>query len=64
MATMFALGSQGPGVYDLQAKLNCHATQLKRLIIDGIFGNKTLGRVQEFQKSRGLTADGIVGPLT
>jgi peptidoglycan hydrolase-like protein with peptidoglycan-binding domain len=64
MATMFALGSQGPGVYDLQAKLNCHGSQLKQLIVDGIFGNKTLGRVQEFQKCKGLTADGIVGPLT
>lgn len=64
MATLLVLGSQGPGVFDLQAKLNCHPTQLTLLAIDGIFGKKTLGRVQEFQKTKGLNVDGIVGPLT
>lgn len=31
---------------------------------DGIFGPRTKSAVQEFQRSQGLVADGIVGPLT
>jgi len=30
----------------------------------GYFGNKTLGAVKTFQQARGLTVDGIVGPIT
>lgn len=32
--------------------------------VDGIFGKKTLSAVKNFQGSRGLKPDGIVGPLT
>ncbi len=32
--------------------------------IDGIFGDKTYNAVVAFQKSRGLTPDGEVGPNT
>ncbi|MFZ5961511.1 TIGR02594 family protein [Thalassococcus sp. BH17M4-6] len=32
--------------------------------IDGIRGRLTIGAVKAFQRSRGLVADGIVGPLT
>jgi peptidoglycan hydrolase-like protein with peptidoglycan-binding domain len=32
--------------------------------MDGIFGAKTLAAVRAFQRSRGLTVDGVVGPLT
>lgn len=32
--------------------------------VDGIFGPKSLAAIKAFQKSRGLAADGIVGPLT
>ena len=34
------------------------------LIIDGIFGGRTKAAVIDFQKSRGLTRDGIVGKNT
>jgi peptidoglycan hydrolase-like protein with peptidoglycan-binding domain len=32
--------------------------------IDGIYGAKTIAAVKSFQKSRGLKADGILGPKT
>ena len=32
--------------------------------VDGIFGPDTANAVKDFQSDYGLTADGIVGPLT
>lgn len=32
--------------------------------IDGIYGSGTVATVEEFQRSKGLTADGIAGPAT
>jgi uncharacterized protein (TIGR02594 family) len=32
--------------------------------IDGVWGRRTIAAVKAFQRSAGLTADGIVGPLT
>lgn len=50
------LGSRGIDVITLQKKLNLHQ--------DGIFGPLTEEAVKEFQKSNGLTVDGIVGAKT
>lgn len=57
-----SLGSRGEAVKDAQCLLkdkgfNPGAT-------DGIFGPNTRNAVINFQRSRGLVADGIVGPHT
>lgn len=50
------VGSRGSHVNYLQAKLGIPA--------DGIFGPRTESAVKDFQRSKGLKADGIVGKLT
>ncbi len=54
-------GSRGPAVTALQKQLtdNGHPATA-----DGAFGPATGSQVKAFQKARGLTADGIVGPDT
>lgn len=49
-------GSRGSEVRILQTKL--------QLLTDGIFGTITEEAVKEFQRSKGLVADGIVGDTT
>ncbi|KHE71759.1 L,D-transpeptidase family protein [Halobacillus sp. BBL2006] len=49
-------GSKGESVKILQRKLGISA--------DGSFGKQTLLSVKNFQKSKGLVVDGIVGPKT
>lgn len=49
-------GSRGSAVVTLQEKLN--------LVADGIFGALTDEAVRDFQKSKGLSVDGIVGAKT
>ena len=62
---LLSLGLSGPDVADLQRQLNSSPpTNLPVLNADGIFGQRTLARVREFQGNNGLKADGIVGPLT
>lgn len=56
------LGSQGEGVLVLQSRLETLGFELGQ--VDGDFGMKTLAAVKAFQRSKGLTADGIVGPQT
>lgn len=57
------IGSTGPLVETLQSTLNSAGAN-PALNVDGIFGPKTEAAVKAFQKSRGLTQDGIVGPIT
>lgn len=55
-------GSRGSEVKQLQQLLTSKGFNTKG--IDGIFGNNTDKAVRSFQKSKKLTADGIVGPNT
>ncbi|MGD1712141.1 peptidoglycan-binding domain-containing protein [Dapis sp. BLCC M172] len=58
-----SLGSTGEDVKYLQTVLNTIVAN-NSLVVDGIFGVATQEAVIAFQKSSGLTADGIVGPQT
>jgi peptidoglycan hydrolase-like protein with peptidoglycan-binding domain len=55
-------GSRGSAVTDLQRRLA--AAGFNPGPADGIFGGRTDAAVRSFQRSRGLSADGIVGPMT
>ena len=55
-------GSRGDAVRRLQELLNKKGFDCGA--VDGIFGSKTYAAVVAFQKANGLSADGIVGPLT
>lgn len=56
------VGSSGSIVKQIQQKLNEKGFSVGT--VDGIFGSKTAQAVKNFQKSVGLTADGIVGANT
>lgn len=65
MPRKLMFGSQGQDVADLQSKLNERPpTNYPLLVVDGIFGLKTLARVKEFQSANTLVMDGIVGAKT
>lgn len=55
------VGSRGTDVKTAQHLL---VARHYPLTVDGIFGNGTKSAVVSFQRSKGLGADGIVGPLT
>lgn len=57
-------GSKGDDVKYAQQKLISLGYDLGSYGADGSFGAKTEAAVKAFQKSKGLTADGIVGPST
>lgn len=56
------LGSRGDEVRQIQKKLK--ELGFFNGTVDGIYGVKTQSAVRSFQKSVGLTADGIAGPKT
>jgi peptidoglycan hydrolase-like protein with peptidoglycan-binding domain len=55
------LGDTGSGVRQIQTRLVVHGYPVA---VDGQFGNQTQQAVMRFQKNKGLTQDGIVGPVT
>ncbi|WLQ46782.1 DUF1906 domain-containing protein [Streptomyces poriferorum] len=55
-------GSTGEAVTRLQRALS--AALSRTVAIDGVFGSGTAQAVRDYQSSRGLGADGIVGPAT
>lgn len=59
---LLAQGSRGEAVRDLQTRLRNVGYDPGP--IDGIFGTRTHSAVVDFQRSRGLTPDGLVGELT
>lgn len=56
-------GDKGPHVVHLQHRLNQLGAR-PQLSGDGDFGPKTKRAVLAFQRSRNLSADGVVGPIT
>lgn len=58
---LLKVGSTEPDVWDLQYRLSQLGFTTE---IDGIFGDDTKRKVMDFQRQYGLSADGIVGPMT
>ena len=65
--TALRVGSTGEAVRQIQRCLNNVSVRhpsIPRLTEDGVFGNFTRNAVIAFQRIFGLTADGVVGPIT
>jgi peptidoglycan hydrolase-like protein with peptidoglycan-binding domain len=61
---LLRLGMRSGEVAHVQHALNLATRFTPKLKIDGIFGEKTDGRVRQFQSAKKLSSDGIVGPLS
>lgn len=61
-AVSYKQGSQGAAVSQIQTKLKNWGYYSGD--VDGIYGSRTTAAVKSFQKSNGLTVDGIAGPAT
>ncbi|HEY1100850.1 MAG TPA: peptidoglycan-binding domain-containing protein, partial [Myxococcota bacterium] len=59
--TTLRQGANGEGVREMQQLLRGHGASISA---DGDFGPRTRAAVVAFQRSRGITADGAVGPET
>jgi lysozyme family protein len=57
-------GARGPAVEDVQKRLTKLGYDLGPSGVDGVFQGATLEAVRAFQRERGLTEDGVVGPKT
>ena len=55
------VGSKGQAVYDNQWRLKEHGYPI---LIDGLYGRGMSRTVAAFQVSKGLPADGVIGPQT
>jgi glycosyl hydrolase family 25/putative peptidoglycan binding protein len=62
--TTIKKGDTGPPVPKAQARLNLHGAARPALTVDGDFGQQTHGAARQFQKTRKLTVDGVIGPAT
>ena len=60
--TLSRFGSNGSEVREIQTKLNEWGYYNGE--IDGIYGSRTVAAVRQFQRSNGLTVDGIAGDST
>lgn len=56
-------GSTGAAVRQVQCEYNW-ATRGANIAVDGKFGRGTRSAIVRFQRCMGITADGIVGPVT
>lgn len=61
---VMAKGDHGSCVVELQRRLVAHGVSVGPSGADGGFGPATLAAVRSFQRAKGLSVDGIVGPLT
>lgn len=59
---MLSIGTRGSDVTRLQKHLK--AAGFNPGGVDGVFGSKTKAAVLRFQRAKGLSADGVVGPNT
>ena len=61
---LLRVGATGLHINKIQQALVDAGFPLPTFGVDGIFGSETRSAVQDFQRSRGLDPDGIIGPLT
>ena len=61
-AASYRKGDSGGTVTEIQKRLRSWGYYDGA--VDGVFGSKTEAAVKAFQKKNGLTADGVVGPMT
>lgn len=57
-------GDRGRYVREAQSRLHRHGYLVTSREVDGVFGPGTERAVQRFQKDRGLSIDGVIGPRT
>lgn len=59
-----SMGSSGTDVRDMQRKLIALGYSCGSAGADGVFGQGTYDAVCRFQRTYGLSVDGIIGPAT